>query len=107
MAFIDLKKSKVITLFPGFSGRFIHTDSMTVAYWDIKKGSILPAHSHIHEQITHVLSGKLEMVIDGKTQIVEPGIVGVIPSNIVHQGTALTDCVALDVFTPVREDYKV
>ncbi len=107
MSFIQLKESPIKTLFPGFKGRLIHSESLTLGYWDIEKGSILPEHSHFHEQITHVLSGKLELTINGETQIVEPGIVAVIPSNIKHSAIALTDCVALDVFTPVREDYKL
>lgn len=107
MPFIDLNSENVKTLFPGFEGRFVHSENLTIAYWNIKKDSILPAHSHIHEQITHILSGKLELKVADETQIVEPGIVAVIPSNIVHSAIALTDCVALDVFTPVREDYRL
>jgi quercetin dioxygenase-like cupin family protein len=107
MPFIELNSEKTKTLFPGFEGNFVHSENLTIAYWNIKKDSILPAHSHLHEQITHILSGKLELQIGNETKIVEPGIVAVIPPNIVHSGIAITDCMALDVFTPVREDYKL
>ncbi len=107
MPFIDLLSENIKTLFPGFEGRFVHAENLTIAYWDIKKGSVLPPHSHIHEQITHILSGKLELKIGQEIKVIEPGIVAVIPSNVVHSGIAITDCVALDVFTPVREDYKL
>ncbi len=49
-------------VFPGFVGRFIHTDNMTFAYWEIKKGSSLPEHSLLHEQVVNMLKGLLPIV---------------------------------------------
>ena len=91
---------------PGFRGRFEHGDSMTMAYWEIDAGAKLPEHSHPHEQIATVYKGKLELIIDGQAQTLEPGMVALIPSNAVHSGVAITDCEVTDVFSPVREDYK-
>jgi quercetin dioxygenase-like cupin family protein len=107
MTFLKLNNLPTNSLFSGFTGKLIHTENLTLGYWQIAKGSVLPEHSHIHEQVTHVLSGKLELTISGETQIVESGIVAVIPSNAKHSAIAITDCMALDVFTPVREDYKL
>jgi quercetin dioxygenase-like cupin family protein len=90
----------------GIRGRYFHTKSNTIGFVDIDKGAILPAHSHIHEQTTQITEGQLEMTIDGVTQILEPGIITLIPSNIVHSARALTDCKVVDIFSPVREDYK-
>jgi len=90
----------------GIRGRYFHSESMTVGFIDIDKGAILPEHSHLHEQITEVTEGQLEMTIDGITQVLEPGIITLIPSNIVHGARALTDCKVVDIFNPVREDYK-
>jgi quercetin dioxygenase-like cupin family protein len=106
MAFISIDALTAKTLVPGFSGRFVHGEQITVGYIDIKAGSVLPQHAHLHEQITHVLEGQLKMQIDGQEFVVEPGKVMVIPSNVPHGAIALTDCKALDVFCPVREDYK-
>jgi quercetin dioxygenase-like cupin family protein len=100
---IDLASRELV---PGFTARFIHTNNVTLGYVTIAAGSILPEHSHMHEQVTHVLEGKLELTIDGEKNIVEPGRVAVIPSGAKHSAVALTDCKALDVFQPVREDYK-
>ena len=93
-------------LVKGINGRYFHTDSNTVGFVDIEKGAILPAHSHVHEQITQITEGKLEMTINGITQILEPGSIYFIPSNVVHSAIALTDCKVTDIFSPVREDYK-
>ena len=106
MAIYETEKLKVKEVLPGFLGRFIHTDSMTTAFWEIHEGSELPLHAHPHEQITIVLDGKLSMTMNDDTRTLEKGMVMTIPSNAVHSGRALTDCRVLDIFSPVREDYR-
>lgn len=91
---------------PGFQARFIHTENLTLSFVDVEAGAVLPEHSHIHEQISHVIEGEFEMTIAGKTEILKPGNAVVIPSNVVHSGRALTKCKIHDVFCPFREDYK-
>ena len=90
----------------GITGRYIHTEHNTIGYITVKKGAILPEHSHPHEQITQMVSGEFEMSIDGKTQILKAGSITVIPSHVVHGAKALTDCEIIDTFYPVREEYK-
>lgn len=90
----------------GIKGRYFHTNAMTIGFVDIEKGAALPAHSHVHEQTTQITEGQLEMTIDGITQILEPGTITLIPSNAVHGAHALTYCKVVDIFSPVREDYK-
>ena len=98
---VELQKDLV----PGFDVRFVHTENMTFAFWNIKAGSLLPEHSHPHEQVANVLEGEFELTIDGESQCVTPGTVAVIPGSAVHSGRAITDCKVVDVFCPVREDY--
>ncbi|NER13663.1 cupin domain-containing protein [Leptobacterium flavescens] len=93
-------------LLPGFSGRFVHGENSTLAFWDIKEGAALPAHSHHHEQTSQVLEGRFELTVNGESRIYEPGTVVVIPSHAEHSGRALTDCKILDTFCPAREEYK-
>jgi hypothetical protein len=68
-------------LLPGFWGKMVHGDSSTLAYWEIKKGSRLPEHSHLHEQITLILDGELEMVIGGEKYLLTAGATHAIPST--------------------------
>ena len=106
MPFINLEDINKRELLPGFSVRMVHSEKMTLAYWDIKAESVLPEHSHPHEQVAaQVISGEFELTLDGETKIMKSGDIAVIPSNIVHSGKAITDCQLLDVFSPVREDY--
>ena len=93
-------------LLPGFQVRFVHSETMTLAYWTIREGAELPEHSHDHEQVCSVIDGEFELVIDGEKRCLKAGDVGVIPSNAVHSGRAHTDCRVIDVFHPVREDYQ-
>jgi quercetin dioxygenase-like cupin family protein len=93
-------------VFPGYTGKFIHTDHMTIAHWRILANHPLPAHSHAHEQVVHVVEGVFELVVNGTPHRLEAGMVFYIPSNVPHSGVGITDCRIIDSFCPVREDYK-
>lgn len=106
MPFIDLKHQTERELFPGFKVRFVHSQFMTIAHWTIEPGAVLPEHSHPHEQVANVIAGEFELTINGETQRLGPGTVGVIPSHAVHSGQAITQCHIIDAFYPIREDYR-
>ena len=106
MMFKNLKDIEQKEIIPGYEVRFIHSKNMTFAYWDIKEGAPLPEHSHPNEQVANMIKGEFEVTINGKTKIMKPGDVTIIPSNIKHSGKSITDCKIIDVFYPVREDYK-
>ncbi len=90
---------------PGFALKFIHGENMASAHWQIDKDAVMPEHSHPNEQFSILLEGKLELIIGGEVNILEPGKVAVIPGGVPHSGKALTDCKALDVFNPTRDDF--
>jgi quercetin dioxygenase-like cupin family protein len=77
---------------------------MLAQIW-LKKGAIVPTHSHESEQLTYVLQGALKFSIDGEELIVREGEVLHIPSMVPHQAEALDDCFELDVFSPIRQDW--
>ena len=79
---------------------------MTFSYLDVKAGAALPEHSHPHEQVAHVLEGEFQLTVEGVPYRLVPGIVFVIPSDTRHSGLAITDSKLMDVFNPVREDYR-
>ena len=106
MFFVDLNQISAREVVPGFHGKFVHSEQVTVAFWDIEAGAALPEHSHVHEQVTSVLSGRFELTADGETRILDAGHVVVIPGHTIHRGRALTGCRIIDVFQPVRDDYR-
>lgn len=106
MPFIYLRDVPEREMIPGFSARFVHSQFMTFSYWDTKAGHSLPEHSHPHEQVTTIIWGTFELTVDGETKTLEPGAVAVIPPHAKHRGTSITDCIIIDVFHPIREDYR-
>jgi quercetin dioxygenase-like cupin family protein len=107
MPTIELANIQPKEIIAGYAARFIHTERMTFSFLDVKAGAALPEHSHPHEQVAQVIEGEFELTLAGEPIRFGPGTVIVIPSNVRHSGLAITDCKLMDVFTPVREDYRV
>jgi quercetin dioxygenase-like cupin family protein len=84
----------------------VHGNQLTWAFWTVEKGAVVPEHQHPHEQIMHVVEGDFEFTLDGEIKICKPGDIVHIPSNLPHSGKAITPCKLMDVFSPVREEYK-
>ena len=99
----EIEEKEIVS---GFKGKFIHSENLTIAHWSITTGASLPEHSHPHEQVTNLIEGKFELIIDGKIHELKSGGVVVIPSDVKHSGKAFTDCYIIDVFYPVRDDYR-
>lgn len=93
-------------ILPGLFVRFVHSENMTLAYWRILPGCELPTHSHVNEQVVNVIEGELELVVDGRPHILTRGKVVVLPPDMPHSGKAITECHIIDVFHPVREDFR-
>ena len=106
MPVINLNDSAPREMMRGYNGCFVHTEGITFVEWHVTAGALLPEHSHPHEQVTAVQEGEFEMTIAGSKNHLTPGSVAVIPSNVLHSGRAVTDCTIIDVFHPVREDYR-
>ena len=103
IALSDIETKEIM---PGYHGKMIHGENMTLAFWEVEKGAAVPEHSHINEQIMHVLEGEFEFKVAGVTKIYRHGELVIIPPNIPHSGKALTPCKLMDIFSPVREAYK-
>jgi quercetin dioxygenase-like cupin family protein len=71
----------------------------------LKRGALVPMHTHESEQMTYVLQGALKYLVGGEEIIVREGEVLHIPSRLPHQAEALEDTLELDVFSPVRADW--
>jgi quercetin dioxygenase-like cupin family protein len=92
----------------GIQRRIITGDRMMLAHVYLKKGAIVPRHSHENEQLTYILEGVLRFWIgeDGSEVVdVHAGEVLCIPSNIPHKAEALEDTLDVDVFNPPRQDW--
>ena len=106
MPFVNLESLTEKEVFTGYKGRAIHTGTATYMFWKVDAGAAVPEHSHMHQQVANVLQGVFELTVDGQTELLQPGKIAVIPTNVKHSGRAVTYCELLDVFYPEREDYK-
>ena len=94
-------------IFPGVEIRTTAGDAMTLSVVTFEPGSVVPDHAHPHEQMGVMISGRLEFIVGGLTRVLGPGDRWKIPGGVVHSVRALDGpAVALDVFHPVREDYR-
>jgi unsaturated pyranuronate lyase len=90
---------------PLLQRHFVVGQNLMVARVLLKKGCIVPEHSHHNEQLTYVLEGALKFWIGGKIIVVNAGEVLTIPPHLPHKAEALEDTVDIDVFNPPREDW--
>ncbi|SRR5579871_2772271 len=91
---------------PLISRRVIHAERMTVCRIRLKKGAVVPMHSHENEQITMLESGALRFIFDQEEKIIHAGDTLDIPPHAPHRVEALEDSIAVDLFSPVREDWR-
>ncbi|SEJ39686.1 Cupin domain-containing protein [Dyadobacter koreensis] len=105
MPFVNFNTGKIVKIWDGISGTLAHSEHSTFGHFTIESGTVLPEHSHIHEQWCHVLEGELEFTINGDSQLLTAGMTAFIPSWAPHSATARTTCKVIDCFTPVREDF--
>lgn len=71
----------------------------------LKKGAHVPVHHHVNEQMSHVVEGSLNFMLEGKVVKVRAGEILCIPPDVPHEVVALEDSVALDLFNPPRQDW--
>jgi quercetin dioxygenase-like cupin family protein len=90
---------------PTATRQMIHGQGITIARLRTKKGSIVPTHSHVNEQITTLEEGAMLFVTPNEQIIVRAGESLCIPPNVPHSVESLEDSVAIDIFTPLREDW--
>ncbi len=106
MKLFDLNTIQAREIVPGFHAKFVHSDNMTLGFWNIDAAAIMPEHSHPHEQIVNVIEGRFELTVAGETRELAAGSSVVLAPEVKHSGKALTRCRIIDSFYPVRDEYK-
>ena len=107
MFYPDLKTRAVKELLPGILAKTFWGEQMLAAVVDLDPRSELPIHSHPHEQLGIVIEGRIQFNIDGQVQVLQPGDVYMIPGGVEHGALTFDQPVkVMDVFSPVRDEYK-
>jgi quercetin dioxygenase-like cupin family protein len=95
------------TIFPGVTITTCAAEKMMLSYVELQPGSIVEEHSHPHEQVGILLEGKAIFTIGGEEKLLTKGDMWRIPGNVKHKVVVLDEPTkALDIFTPIREDYR-
>ena len=106
MAFINWDDIPTNELAPGVRIRAPYGENIMISLLEMDEGAVVPLHHHPHEQSGILLEGQMELTIGDDTQVVDTGSAYIIPPNVPHRAVAVGgDAVALDIFSPVREDY--
>jgi len=83
----------------------VYGDKTLLSEFRLEKGNILPDHTHPHEQTGYLVSGRIDLIIEGHKFEAKPGDSWCIPGDIPHGADILEDSIAIEVFSPVREEY--
>lgn len=94
-------------IFPGVTVRTCSAEKMMLSVAELAPGSVVEEHAHPHEQVGVILEGRVIFTIGGEEKTLGPGDIFRIPGNVRHKVVTLDQPArALDVFYPVREDYR-
>jgi quercetin dioxygenase-like cupin family protein len=103
---VRLVDAPALELAPGVSMRPLFGEGTMLNLLEFEAGAEVQSHSHPHEQLGHVLEGELELSIGGEVHILSPGDAYRIPGGTEHGARSERGCLVMDVFHPVREDYR-
>ena len=103
------QKSSKVGYSPALPGvelkTLVHGDNTLMTEFLLEKGRQLPMHSHPHEQTGYLISGHIRLTIGSAEHDVMPGDSWCVPGGVEHGADVVEDSVAIEVFSPVREDY--
>ncbi len=95
----------VEVLAPGITRQVVHGTQTTFSRWQLSAGSSVPLHHHVNEQMTWIISGRAEVLSGGKMHELRGGEIMVFAPNVEHAFDILEDTVAIDIFSPARQDW--
>jgi quercetin dioxygenase-like cupin family protein len=107
MSFVKTGDAQSFTPEQGMKRQVLaHNDQLMLVRHYFEKGWVGARHSHPHHQLVYVVSGTIRVDVDGRVFDVQAGDSFVVDGGVEHQASALAESEVLDVFTPVREDYR-
>jgi quercetin dioxygenase-like cupin family protein len=107
MYFHSLDERAAKTLFGDITARTFWGEKMLVSVVELPPHSVVPLHSHPHEQVGIMLEGEATFTVGGERRLLKAGEIWIIPGGVEHMVEAgEARALAVDVFSPVREDYK-
>src|SRR3990172_9148200 len=105
--FVDRAKCSRHTIFEGVEIQTACGEQMMLSLVEFQPGAVVEAHSHPHEQVGMVIEGRARFIVGDEERVLGPGDMYTIPGGVTHRVVALAEgAKALDVFHPIRDDYR-
>lgn len=105
MQILDTRSLPPFEKVPGWHGRVFHGENMTFGHWRFEKGAEIHEHSHVQEEVWHVVEGELRASVDGASATAGPGMAILLAPGAKHTITALSDGFAIVADHPARRDF--
>lgn len=106
MPFFKVDDLPATEMLEGVFRRTVYLDNVMLVFFDIEPGRTVPEHTHPHEQISYVLEGEMVLTLDGEVRTLRAGEGATILPHVPHGATFPGPARLVDIFHPVREDYK-
>ena len=104
--FAQRSEDGYVPALPGIDRKtLVHGQRTLMVEFVLRRGSVLPRHSHPHEQTGYLVRGRILLLIGEDERDVRPGDSWCIPGGVEHRAEAAADSLAVEVFSPVRDDY--
>lgn len=99
-------KKGYVNMLEGISRKtLVYGSNTLLAEFKLDGGSVLPMHSHPQEQTGYLVSGRMVLSIGGIEHDLSKGDAWIVPGGVEHGARVIEDCIAIEIFSPVREDY--
>ncbi len=104
--FRDSRDDGWLPTLPGIERRtLVHGGATLLTEFRMQRGAVLPRHAHPHEQTGYLVRGRLRLTVGAEAFEASPGASWAIPGGVEHAAEVLEDALAIEVFSPLREDY--
>lgn len=101
-----IRELKSKQMLPGVTLRSVYLEKAMVTFVDLAEGTVIPEHSHPHEQISVIVSGQMLYKVDGEERLVKAGEAVAVPAGVKHGVKVIGGpATAYDTFSPIRQDY--
>ncbi len=96
-----------IDMLPGIVRRTLSEGEHTMlCELQMAAGSTVPSHTHPHEQTGYLASGRFRFRLGDHWRELKAGDSWCVPGDVDHEVEVLEDSIAIDVFSPPRDEYR-
>ena len=105
MTFFTVSELPGTEMLPGIMRRAVYLDNVMITFFDFEPNTVVPEHSHPHEQTGYLVSGRMKFIVGDESFEAGPGDSWCLPGHVPHAAEVLEDSVMVEVFSPLRDDY--